>query len=72
MTFKDVFLIGNILGLILVGTWITLQSGVVAAGRERGAQILGNFSRMIVGLISGAALISLAQQWAGMRLAFLP
>ena len=72
MTLKDIFLVGSILGLVIIGGWITLRSGVVASGRERGAQVLGNLSRMIVGLLSGAALLSLAQQWAGMRLAFLP
>ena len=72
MTFKDIFLVGNIFGLVIIGVWITLRSGVVAAGRQRGAQLLGNLSRMIVGLLSGAALLTLAQQWAGMRIAFLP
>ena len=70
--FKDIFLVTCILGLVSAGVLITLRSGLVAAGQARSMQLLGNFYRMLVGLISGAALISIVQQWAGLRVAFLP
>ncbi len=72
MVFKDLFIVGSILGLILLGVAITLRSGLVASGRQRGSRLLSNLSQMLVALVSWAAFFSMVQQWVGLRLSFLP
>lgn len=72
VTLKDLFILGSVLGLVLVGAWIALQSGLVAASRERGSRLLANASRLGISLIGGAAVMTFVQQWIGLRLAFLP
>ena len=72
IVFKDLFIVGSILGLILVGVTITLWSGLVASGRERGSRLVSNLSQMLVALASWAAFFSMIQQWVGSRLNFLP
>ena len=69
---KDLFILFTVASLLVVGVGITLRSGLVAAGRERTSQILGNLSRMVVALASWTAVISFVQQWAGLRFSFLP
>jgi len=72
ITIKDLFIVGSILSLLLIGVGITLRSGLVAAGRERCSRIFGNLSRMVVALASWAAFLSMIQQLVGLRVSFLP
>ena len=64
---KDLFVLISVLSLLFIGVGITLRSGLVASGRDRGANLAGNLSQMVLTLAGYAALFSMFQQLAGYK-----
>ena len=65
---KDVFIVSSILSLLLMGLTVSLKSGVVAVGRDRGRQLLSNASGLILALGGCVALLLVLQEMVGIRL----
>jgi hypothetical protein len=62
---KDVFILTSILSLFLLGLTLSLKSGVVAVGRDRGRQLWTNASGLIIALAGYVTLLLMLQQMVG-------
>ncbi|HEX8203044.1 MAG TPA: hypothetical protein VF590_21385 [Isosphaeraceae bacterium] len=63
---RAVFIIGPIVGLFVLGFWLTLRSGVMSLGTGQGLrQFLGNLSQTIVLLAGYVAGMAVIQQVVG-------
>ena len=65
---KDVFILTSILSLFLMGLTLSLKSGVVAVGRDRGRQLWTNASGLIIALAGCVTLLLMLQQMVGIRI----
>jgi hypothetical protein len=62
---KDVFILTSIMSLFLLGLTLSLKSGVVSVGRDRGRQLWRNASGLIVALVGCVAVLLMLQQMVG-------
>ena len=65
---KDVLIVSSILSLFLMGLIVSLKSGVVAVGRERGRQLRSNASGLILALVGCVTLLLVLQEMVGIRI----
>jgi hypothetical protein len=64
---KDAVTIASVLGLLAVGLWITLKSGVVSVGGDHCRLVLANLSYMVLGLAGCLLIFMMIQQMVGIR-----
>ena len=64
---KDFFILSSIAGLIGIGIFIALKSGVVEMGKQRCRLILANMSHLVLALTACLAFLLMAQEMAGVR-----
>lgn len=65
---KDVFIVMSIATLLLLGLILSLKSGVVAVGRDRGRLLWQNASGLIIALVGCVAALLMIQQIVGVRI----
>jgi hypothetical protein len=64
---KDVIILTSIMSLFLLGLTLSLKSGVVSVGRDRGRLLWRNASGLIVALVGCVAVLLMIQQFVGIR-----
>ena len=71
---RDLFFLVTIATLFCVGAGLSLWSGQSALDRNRGRgrHLLGNLSRLVLGLASLFVLVSMAHTWMGYRIGVFP
>lgn len=73
---KSALLLLPIIGMLLVGTWLSLRSGLVALrapGRPAGGLRLAfeNFSRLVLALVAVGGLLLAIEHVVGLRVPWL-
>ncbi len=68
LSIKDILTVATILSLLVVGSLITLNSGVVSVGTDRCRLVRSNLSQLIVSLAGSALFLMMIQHIIGFRL----
>ncbi len=65
---KDCLTLASILGLLLAGLTIALESGVVIVGPERKSEVMVNLSKVLLTLAGCLLILGMIQRVVGVRI----